>query len=102
MVIGERLKILRQQKNMPQGEIEQRTVCCGATFHGLKMVTRFHPWALWKKWRVRWKFRHTAFSPTMDTWRSRIHLCRAGQAEKLTESRTGVADIRQVVFSNER
>jgi transcriptional regulator with XRE-family HTH domain len=65
MVIGERLKDLREQKKLSQATSKNARVCFAVTFHGLKMGTQFHPWKLWRSWLVRWKFRRTGFSPMM-------------------------------------
>jgi transcriptional regulator with XRE-family HTH domain len=40
MVIGDRLKTLREAKDLSQGDIEQD--CSVATFLGSRMVTPFH------------------------------------------------------------
>jgi transcriptional regulator with XRE-family HTH domain len=40
MVIADKLKALRELKNMSQGDIEKRTGCCAATFRASRTATR--------------------------------------------------------------
>ena len=42
MVIGNRLKELRESKELSQGDIEKRTGLLRATSRGLKTDTQFH------------------------------------------------------------
>ena len=46
MVIGEKLKTLRAQKNMSQGDLEKRTGLSVATFHALRTDTPSPPLTL--------------------------------------------------------
>jgi len=43
MIVGERLRALREERNFSQGEIEKRTGLLVATFHGWKTGTPFQP-----------------------------------------------------------
>lgn len=40
MVIGDRLRALRESKSLSQDDIENGLVCCAATSHGLKRTHR--------------------------------------------------------------
>jgi transcriptional regulator with XRE-family HTH domain len=44
MIIGERLRDLREQKKISQGEVEKRTGLLAVIIHGLKMGTQFPAW----------------------------------------------------------
>ena len=46
MLIGERLRQLRESKNPSQGDIENGPVCFVAMSRGWRTVTRFRQWRL--------------------------------------------------------
>ena len=48
MVIGERLRELREERKFSQGEIENERVCCVVTFPVSRMATRFRRLKRWK------------------------------------------------------
>ena len=59
MVIADRLKALREQKNMSRDDIEKRTglLRCFAW----RTATRFQPSTHLKKWLMHWTYRCTCF-----------------------------------------
>jgi transcriptional regulator with XRE-family HTH domain len=72
MVIGEKLRVLRAQKNMSQGDIEKRT---GLLRRYISRVENGHTVPsvdTLEKMPERWKFRCTGCSGTTITYRSRI------------------------------
>ena len=67
MLIGERLKALREQKDMSQGDIEKSTGLLRCYISRSKTDTQFPLWILWKRWPALWKFLPIGFSPMMST-----------------------------------
>ena len=70
MLIGDRLKALREQRNMSQGTIEERTVFFVSTFPAWRTATPFPDLKRLKNSLGRSKFRYTNFS-TMERNRPR-------------------------------
>jgi hypothetical protein len=62
VIIGDRLRELREEKNLSQGDIEKRTGCSGVTSPALKMVIRFLPLKPWRSLPVLWRFPYINFS----------------------------------------
>jgi transcriptional regulator with XRE-family HTH domain len=50
MIIGDRLRALREEKKLSQGDIEKRTACFAATSPALKTATPFRPSKRWRRW----------------------------------------------------
>ena len=67
MVIGEKLKTLRAQKNMSQGDVEKRTGLLRCYISRVENGHTVRPWIPWKKWLKRWRSRCTGFSPMKIT-----------------------------------
>jgi len=56
VIIGDRLREMREEKKLSQGTLKSGPACCDVTFLGSKMDTRSRPSKHWKNWPVRWRF----------------------------------------------
>ena len=64
MVIGDKLKELRETKEFSQGDIEKRTGIFAAIFPALRTVIRSRPLIRLRRWPAHSKFRCTGSSRT--------------------------------------
>ena len=67
MVIGEKLKALRAQKKLSQGDIEHRTGLLRCYVSRVENGHTVPSVDMYKKWPERWKSRCTDSSPMMLT-----------------------------------
>jgi len=50
MIIGDRLREMREEKKLSQGDIEKRPACFAATSPASRMGIPFPPLKRWRKW----------------------------------------------------
>ena len=59
MIIGERLRAMREEKQLSQGDIENAPACSGATSRASRTATPFQRSKHSKSWSEHWKFLFT-------------------------------------------
>jgi len=77
MIIGDRLRALREEKKLSQGDIESVVAYFVATFRGSRMAILFPQLKPWRSLHAHWKFPCTSFSTTVMSGPS----CRFSEAE---------------------
>lgn len=86
MVIGDRLRELREGKKLSQGDIEKRTGLLRCYISRVENATRFRRLRLWRKWRALSKFHCTNCFMTGQC----RPICRAFSKERLAKTLPGV------------
>jgi hypothetical protein len=70
MLVGDRLRELREQKKLSQGHIEKRTGLSVAMSQGLRTATLFRALVRLRNWRVHWTTKGRTRLPRRSRLRS--------------------------------
>ena len=82
MIIGDRIRLLRETKNFPKATSKSARDFFAATFRGSKMAIPFRPSKRSRNWRGPWKFHSTSYFTTAKSHPSCL-ICRSAKAQTI-------------------